>query len=96
MSLSPISLLSQKDLSGKDKKDKIEEVAQQFAAVLVSQVFDEMQKNVLESSLIPQSSAEKWYRQWLMDIYSQQAVKTSFKPLSDMIARQLANNVYKK
>ncbi len=93
MSLSPISLLTPTDLG---TKDKIEKVAEQFAAVLVSQAFDEMQKNVLKSSLIPQSQAEKWYKQWLMEIYSQQAVKTSFKPLTNMIASQLANSEYKK
>ncbi|WP_456400662.1 rod-binding protein [Mesoaciditoga sp.] len=93
MNTSPISLLNAKDISG---KNKVEKVAEQFAAILVSQVFDEMQKNVLESSLIPQSQAEKWYRQWLMDIYAQESVKSSLKPLADMIASQLANNGYRK
>jgi Rod binding domain-containing protein len=93
VSLSPISLLTPQDING---KDKVEKVAEQFASVLVSQVFDEMQKNVLESSFLPQSQAEKWYRQWLMEVYSQESVKTSLKPLTDMIAAQLASNGYEK
>ncbi len=93
MNTSPLSLLNSNEFTG---KDKIEKVAEQFTAILVSKIFDEMEKSVVKSSLIPQSNAEKWYRQWLMDIYAQEAAKSSFKSLSDMMVAQLARNGYGK
>ncbi len=92
MITSPISLITAKELP----TDKVRAVAEQFASVLVSQMFEEMEKSVVKSSVIPQSSAEKWYKQWLMNVYSQEATKKQLKPLVDMIALQLGNGKYKK
>ena len=92
MSTSPISLITAKELP----KNKVRAVAEQFASVLVSQMFEEMEKSVVKSSVIPQSSAENWYRQWLMNMYSQEATQKQLKPLVDMIASQLANGGYRK
>ncbi len=92
MSTSPISLITSKDLPA----NKIRAVAEQFASVLVSQMFGEMEKSVVKSSVIPQSSAENWYRQWLMNMYSQEATEKQLKPLVNMIASQLASSSYKR
>lgn len=92
MSTSPISLITVKDLPA----NKVHAVAEQFASVFVSQMFEEMEKSVVKSSVIPQSSAENWYRQWLMNMYSQEATQKQLKPLVDMIASQLASGSYKK
>ncbi len=95
MTTSPLSLLNASEFTGKSK-EKLEKVAEQFVTILVSKIFDEMEKSVVKSSFIPQSTAEQWYRQWLMDLYSQEAAKGSFKSLSDMMVAQLARNSYGK
>ncbi len=92
MITSPISLITAKELP----TDKVRAVAEQFASVLVSQMFEEMEKSVVKSSVIPQGPAGKWYKQWLMNVYSQEATKKQLKPLVDMIALQLGNGKYKK
>ena len=92
MNLSPITLLKTKYLG----KDKIRTVATQFVSILLSQMFDKMEEGVVKSSVIPQSASEKWYRKWLMDVYSQEATSKQLKSLVDMVASQLARKEYKK
>ncbi len=92
MNLSPITLLNSKDLG----KDKMHTVATQFVSILLSKIFDKMEESVVESSLIPQSTSEKWYRKWLMDAYSQEATSNQLKSLVDMVTSQLARGAYEK
>lgn len=87
----PMTTLQTQDLT---KGKQLKEVAVQFASVMLSQVFDEMEKSVSKSGLVPQATGESWYRQWLMDEYVQQSANQDFKPLVDMIENQLAKNAY--
>ncbi len=92
MNLSPITLLNSKDLG----KNKLHTVATQFVSILLSQMFDKMEESVVKSPIVPQSASEKWYRKWLMDVYSQEATSNQLKSLVDMVTSQLARGEYRK
>ena len=89
---SPISLLNSQNLG----KNKLRAAATQFVSILLSQMFDKMEESVVKSSVIPQTSGERWYREWLMDAYSQEATSDQLNSLVNMVVSQLSQNQYQK
>ncbi|WP_232060095.1 hypothetical protein [Athalassotoga saccharophila] len=78
------------------KNEQLKVVSAQFVSLLLSEVFNEMEKGIYKSNLVPDQFGESWYRQWLMDIYAQDAAGQNFGQLVKLVETQISKNPYKE
>ncbi|HUT04423.1 MAG TPA: rod-binding protein [bacterium] len=75
-----------------DERKSLRETCQKFEAIFVGYMLKQMRQTVPESSLFPETPAEKIYRSMLDDEVAQAACKTGGIGLADMIFNDLLNN----
>lgn len=78
----------------KDQQKALKKATNEFAAYLFYQIFKKMWDSIPKGGLIPESSAEKFYRDMLLYEYSKKLMDQQMKPLSDMILKALAKRAY--
>lgn len=89
MTLSPISLINSSSIEGLPQNEQLKLVSTQFVSILLSEIFNEMQKGI-RSDLVPEQMGESWYHQWLMDIYAQDAAKQDFSQIVKLVDSQIS------
>ena len=77
-----------------DKEKAMRKSVNEFAAYFFYQIFKEMWDSIPKSGLIPETSAEKMYRDMILYEYSKKIMDVQMKPLSNMIYKSLAKNAY--
>jgi len=85
----PLSLINSSNIKDLPKDKQLKIVSAQFVSVLLSEVFKEMEKGIYKSNLVPDQLGESWYRQWLMDIYAQDAASQNFGQLVKLVETQI-------
>ena len=76
----------------RDERKSLREACQKFEAIFVGYMLKQMRKTVPESSLLPETPAERIYRSMLDDEVAQAACKGGGIGLADMIFNGLVNN----
>jgi len=74
-----------------DERKSLRETCQKFEAIFVGYMLKQMRKTVPQSSLFPETPAEKIYRSMLDDEVAQAACKTGGIGLADMVFNDLVN-----
>jgi len=77
-----------------NKEKALKKSVNEFAAYFFYQIFKEMWDSIPKSGLMPETSAEKMYRDMLLYEYSKKMMDVQMKPLSDMIYKSLAKGAY--
>ncbi len=93
---SPISTINLSNFNGMPQKEAIHEVSVQFVSILFSQIFDQMENGIQKSGLVPEQMGEGWYREWLMDMYAQNATKNDLNGLVKTVEMELTKANYSK
>lgn len=75
-----------------DDRKSLREACQKFEAIFVGYMLKEMRKTVPESSLFPETPAEKIYRSMLDDEVAKSACQAGGIGLADMVFNDLVNN----
>lgn len=89
-----MNMINASTIENLPKQEQLKTVATQFVSILLSQIFDQMEKDVSKSGLIPEQTGESWYHEWLMDAYTENATKSSFDGLVKTVESQLSANSY--
>jgi|UniRef100_A0A7V3VS40 hypothetical protein len=92
--ISPITPINLSNIEALPRKEAISTVATQFVSTLLSQIFEQMEKGVSDSGLIPQQMGESWYKAWLMDAYAEGATKADLGSLIKTVENQLTGGTY--
>ncbi len=90
MITSPLSLINSSNIHDLPKSEQLKVVSAQFVSILLSEIFNEMEKGISKSNLVPDQLGESWYRQWLMDIYAQDAANQNFGQLVKLVESQIS------
>ncbi len=77
-----------------DREKALRKSVNQFAAYFFYQIFKEMWDGIPKSGLMPETPAEKMYRDMLLYEYSKKMMDVQMKSLSDMIYKSLAKGAY--
>jgi len=75
-------------------KKALRKSVNEFAAYFFYQIFKEMWDSIPKSGLMPETPAEKMYRDMLLYEYSKKMMDIQMKSLSNMIYKSLAKNAY--
>lgn len=89
-----MNMINASTIGDLSKQEQLKAVSTQFVTILLSQIFDQMEKNVSKSGLVPDQLGESWYREWLMDAYTENAAKSNFNGLVKMVESQLNSGPY--
>ncbi|MEM5947824.1 rod-binding protein [Spirochaetia bacterium 38H-sp] len=71
-------------------KARLKEATQEFEAIFIKKMLDQMRKTVHRSNLIERNMAEDVFEDMLYDEYARKMAKTSSLGLADMLYKQLS------
>lgn len=77
-------------LLSRKKTDKLRAVTKDFESLFVKQMLDAMRKTVHQSSLLPENSGEKYFKDMLYGKYAKKIADTTRLGLADMLYKELA------
>jgi len=83
--------LETKNLKGKNP-EKVKEVARQFEAIFIQQIYKEMRKTVPDNGLIPRGNADEIYTQMLDLEAAKVTTQQGGIGLTDLMMQQLTQN----
>ncbi|AJG41212.1 hypothetical protein TRQ7_07080 [Thermotoga sp. RQ7] len=70
----------------------LKDASVEFVSELFYKLFKEMYDSIPKYDLIPETSAEKWFKEMLLHEYAEQAAKQS--PLTEMVMKSLGGKTF--
>lgn len=74
----------------------LKKACKEFVGNLFYEIFKKMYDAIPKSDLVPETYAEKWFKEMLFYEYSKKAADDSLKPLVEMIYKNLSREVWEK
>lgn len=73
----------------------LKKACREFAGSFFYEIFKKMYDTIPKSDLVPETHAERWFKEMLLYEYSRKAAESSLKPLVDLIYRTLSRGVWR-
>jgi len=75
---------------------KLRKAVEEFVGLVFSDVFKKLDRSIPKSNLIPETPAQRWFKDMLYEEYSRKMVSLHFSNLVDLIMKDLALKNYRK